>query len=267
MQPTTLMLSMHAKTCTKPAGMMYLGMTCCWPAPAAKVTARLAARPTANPQHDASRSTAWAVVSAAEHHRPKGVVVENVPEFLDWELYQAWLTAMNALGYSLTPHIVDAADHGVLQNRVRMFLVGTRSKAALQLNLERREHVPATSFVDFNAGKWSQIDRPGRATATLERIKNGRHAHGGRFLTAYYGNAKGGRSVHRPIRTITTRDRWVIVDGDHMRMLAAQECRAAMGFPANYQLPKQHRPAVHMLGNAICPPVARDVISALIEKI
>lgn len=220
-----------------------------------------------NPQHDASRSTAWAVVSAAEYHRPKAFVVENVPEFLDWALYPAWQGAMTALGYTLSPHIVDAADHGVPQNRVRMFIVGTRSTAPLVLTLPRRDHVPATSFIDFEAGNWSQINRPGRANATLERIANGRHCHGDRFLTAYYGNEKGGRSLRRPIGTITTRDRWAIVDGDRMRMLQVQECRAAMGFPAGYQLPKQHRSAVHLLGNAVCPPVARDYISALIEQL
>lgn len=220
-----------------------------------------------NPQHDASRSTAWAVVSAAEYHRPKALLVENVPEFLDWELYPAWQTAMAALGYALSPHIVDAADHGVPQNRVRMFIVGTRSKAPLMLKLLRHEHVPATSFIDFEVGNWSQIDRTGRATATLERVANGRRSHGNRFLTAYYGNEKGGRSLHRPIGTITTRDRWAIVDGDRMRMLAAQECRAAMGFPSDYQLPSQHRSAVHLLGNAVCPPVARDMIKALQSQI
>jgi DNA (cytosine-5)-methyltransferase 1 len=46
-------------------------------------------------------------------------------------------------------------------------------------------------------------------------------------------------------------------------MLQADEARAAMGFPADYQLPTQHKAAMHMLGNAVCPPVARDVINAL----
>lgn len=220
-----------------------------------------------NPQHDASRSTAWAVVSAAEFHRPAAFVVENVPEFLDWALYPAWEAAMKALGYSLVPHVIDAADHGVPQNRVRMFLVGTRSKAPLKLTLQPREHVPALSFVALEAGNWSNIHRPGRALATLGRIANGRSSHGSRFLTAYYGNEKGGRCLSRPIGTITTRDRWAIVDGDRMRMLSAQECRAAMGFPADYRLPKQHRSAVHLLGNAVCPPVARDVISAVMAAI
>lgn len=45
---------------------------------------------------------------------------------------------MNALGYSFAPHVIDAADHGVPQHRVRMFLVGTRSKAPLKLTLQSR---------------------------------------------------------------------------------------------------------------------------------
>ena len=46
------------------------------------------------PQHDASRSTAWAVVSCCEYHRPREFIVENVPEFREWALYPAWQSAM-----------------------------------------------------------------------------------------------------------------------------------------------------------------------------
>lgn len=63
--------------------------------------------------------------------------------------------------------------------------------------------------------------------------------------------------------TITTRDRWALVDGDRMRMLTKEESRAAMGFPDTYRLPGNHKEAMHMLGNAVVPPVARDVINAL----
>ena len=62
------------------------------------------------PHHDALRSTAWAVVSAAECHRPAVVLVENVPEFAQWALYTAWCAAMHALGYALAPMLIDAAD-------------------------------------------------------------------------------------------------------------------------------------------------------------
>lgn len=41
------------------------------------------------------------------------------------------------------------------------------------------------------------------------------------------------------------------------------EGRKAMGFPAAYQLPNRAKDAMHMLGNAVVPVVARDVIDAL----
>lgn len=40
-------------------------------------------------------------------------------------------------------------------------------------------------------------------------------------------------------------------------------CTAIDLFAGTYQLPTNHREAVHMLGNAVCPPVARDLINAL----
>jgi DNA (cytosine-5)-methyltransferase 1 len=218
-----------------------------------------------NPQHDASRSTAWAVVSAAEYHRPAAVVIENVPEYAQWSLYPAWRMAMEALGYCLAPHIIDAADHGVPQHRERLFIVATRSKHPLMLQFPVRDRVPASSFIDFESGKWQPIEKPGRAPATLARIASGRSVHGDRFISSYYGNEKGGRSISRPIGTITTRDRHAVIDGDRMRMLSVPEATAAMSFPADYKLPAQSRLAMHMLGNAVAPKVARDVISAIQE--
>jgi len=222
-----------------------------------------------HPQHDASRSTAWAVVSALEFHRPQAAIIENVPEFLDWALYPAWAAAMAALGYSLAPHIADAADHGVPQHRLRMYIVATRSAAPITLTFTRRAHLPASSFVDFGVGSWSPICKPRRAPRTLARIDAGRHRFGDRFLAPYYGSGSGetGRSLDRPVGTITTVDRWSVIDGERMRMLTPDECRAAMGFPADYLLPDTRREAIHLLGNAVCPPVARDIITALMAAI
>lgn len=218
-----------------------------------------------NPQHDASRSTAWAVVSAAEYHRPAFALVENVPEFTKWALYPAWCSAMEALGYCMTPMIVDAADHDTPQHRERLFIACVRAKHPLMIKLEKQPHVPASSFVDFAAGSWQPIEKPGRAVKTLARVAAGRAQHGDRFISSYYGGTLGGRALSRPVGTITTRDRHAIIDGDRMRMFSAQECRAAQGFPADYQLPDRHADAVHMIGNAVAPKAARDVLNAMLE--
>lgn len=221
------------------------------------------ARGADRPHHDATRATAWAVVSALECHRPELGLIENVPEFTRWQLFPAWCSAVTALGYAISPHLVDAADHGVPQNRERVLIALTRSKHPIQLELPKRDHVAVSSIIEFDAGRWSAIDKPGRSAATLARVQNGRRQHGDRFLTAFYGNERGGRSLSRPVGTITTRDRWAVIDGDRMRMLSVTEARRAMGFRASYQLPERQKDAMHMLGNAVCPPVVRDVIAAL----
>ena len=72
----------------------------------------------------------------------------------------------------------------------------------------------------------------------LRRIANGRRQHGDRFLAPFYGSGSGltGRSLARPIGTITTRDRWAVIDGGRMRILTIPESRRAMGFRDSYRL-------------------------------
>jgi DNA (cytosine-5)-methyltransferase 1 len=137
----------------------------------------------------------------------------------------------------------------------------------IQLDLKRwhRPHVPAAGVIDFDTGRWSLIKRPGRAAATLARIQAGRAQHGDRFLIAYYGSAKGGRSLDRPIGTLTTRARYAVIDGDRMRMVTPDEARAAMSFPTDYWLPKNIKTAHHLIGNAVPPLLAQAVIGAVCE--
>ena len=223
------------------------------------------ARGKERPHHDAQRATAWAVVTCAEVHRPAAVIVENVPAYAAWILYPAWCAAMHALGYALAPMVLDAADSGVPQHRRRLFVVATRSKHPIVLDLPRREHVPAAACIDFAAGSWSPIHRKGRSPRTLSRIEAGRRAFGSRFLAPFYGSGSGttGRSLDRPIGTLTTRARWALIDGDRMRMVRAVEGRALMGFPADYMLPANEAQAWHLIGNAVAPVQACDVIDAL----
>lgn len=211
------------------------------------------------PGSDASRATAWAVVSAVEAKRPRALIVENVPEFRDWLLYPSWVHALSRLGYVLTETVVDAADLGVPQHRRRLIVFAVRTAFALVPEVPRMARVPAAEIVDFDAGVWSEVDKPGRAEKTLRRVEAGRRDVGERFLMPYYSKGSGltGRPLSRPIGTITTKDRWAVVDGDRMRMLSVDECRAAMGFPPGYALPEKRVDAIKALGNAIPPPMAR----------
>lgn len=215
--------------------------------------------------HDAMRSTAWAVVSCAEVHRPALAVIENVPEFARWNLYPSWSDALRRLGYALSSRVIDAADLGVPQHRRRLFIVASRSKAPLELpEPARRTHRTARQIIDMRGAGWTRWDR--LCARTRARIESGLSTIGPQFLVAYYGSADGGRSLDRPIGTITTRDRYGVVSGQFFRMLSVGEYRAAMGFPSTYWLPSCKKVAKHLLGNAVCPPVSRWITEQLVRS-
>jgi DNA (cytosine-5)-methyltransferase 1 len=224
------------------------------------------ARGKERPHHDGGRSTAWAVVDIAEVCRPRLLAVENVPEFVRWPLFDLWRQALERLGYGLTLNVLDAADFGVAQNRRRLFILGELDGQAPEIEPPQLPTVPASSVVDFNRGSWTPIRKPGRAPATIRRIETARaQGMGKRFLAPYYGSGSGltGRSLDRPLGTVTTRDRYAVIDGDRMRMLTVEEYKAAMGFPEDYYLAGNRGQQIFQLGNAVCPPVAREVLRQL----
>lgn len=99
------------------------------------------------------------------------------------------------------------------------------------------------------------------------------------FLSKYYG-AGIGEEVERPIGTVTGHDRFglvtVQVDGETyaladigMRMLQPRELYRAQGFPEEYVIdlefggkPLTKTAQVRMVGNSVCPPVAKAIIRA-----
>lgn len=215
--------------------------------------------------HDALRATAWAVVDCADVTEPSALVVENVPDFLRWRLYPVWCTALESLGYTLHELKLRASVHGAPQRRDRLFIVGTRKLTT------RAQVAPSASStelafgpaIDWNAPvKWTPV---AKATPKVrERIAKGRRNHGRRFLTQHVTNHPG-VGLGEPIRTITTKDQWAVVDGARYRPLTVRETARAMGFPDTYSWPERatRRDSIKGLGNAVCPPVA----TKLIEKI
>lgn len=85
------------------------------------------------------------------------------------------------------------------------------------------------------------------------------------FLVKY--NATGGpQSVDDPLDTISTRDRFGLVEGAYLdilfRMLQPHELAQAMGFPASYQFAGNRGEMVRQIGNAVCVGVAEALCLA-----
>lgn len=219
-----------------------------------------ASQPKRRAHHDADRATAWAVVDCAEATRPRAIIVENVLAFGAWRLFPVWKQALETLGYKLTMVVLNAAASGVPQRRERLFTVATKRRLPLRM---RSQGAPAFGpCIEWDAPGW----RPtaDASAGARERIAKGRAL--GRYLV-HHVTRSNPVPLHEPIRTITTKDQWAIVDGDRYRPLTRREYARGMGFPDSYTWPASlaRHEVLRGLGNAVPPPMARDVITSVLE--
>ena len=231
----------------------------------------------AAPRDESSRATAMLVVDYARMLRPRWLVLENVIYMRPWSRYEELKARLRSLGYRLHEHILDSADFGVPQHRRRLFLVGDRAADPDPVIPRRPGRRKSAMSVLDPPGSWktSALFHQCRATATLERARRGFQALGktSSFLLVYYSSDGGGgwQPLDRPLRTITTVDRFALIRHDgrepRIRMLQIPELKRAMGFPDDYRLAEgTRRDRIRLLGNGVSPPVMEAVLRSLISS-
>jgi DNA (cytosine-5)-methyltransferase 1 len=224
-----------------------------------------ASRSKRRPYHDAMRATAWAVVDCVEVTQPRAFVVENVPDFRAWNLYSIWLAALRRLGYAVSETIVRASYVGVPQRRDRLFVIGSRTGRPIRLAIPEVAEPAFGPCIDWSAPGWRSITEAQRdARARIEAART-------RFSRSLVQHVTGHRGISllEPIRTITAKDQWIVVDGARYRPLTMREIARGMGFPEHYTWPEglPRWAVVRGFGNAVCPPVARTVITQIAEAL
>jgi DNA (cytosine-5)-methyltransferase 1 len=92
------------------------------------------------------------------------------------------------------------------------------------------------------------------------------------LLVPYYGNGTA-RTVREPVGTLSTRDRYALVQGQvdiedvRFRMLEPHEIGRAMSFADSYVVLGSKRERVRQYGNAVTPNCAEVIVAALVEAI
>lgn len=232
------------------------------------------------PRCEESRRTAFQVVRFAEEFNPRWIVVENVISMQKWKKFFEWKQSVEALGYKSQIAKLCSADFGVAQTRRRLFILFDRDEKP---KIPSAQQVAAKTVgeviesMNGMAKNWQM--RPlfgnGRARDTITRAQRAIRelGRGKSFLLVYYGTdgSGGWQAISRPLRTITTLDRFALVvhDGSEyqMRMLQPPELAAAMGFPPDYTWPEvPRRDKIRLIGNAVCPPVMQAIVRTLITS-
>jgi hypothetical protein len=186
------------------------------------------------------------VLNFAAELLPRWIVIENVIQMRDWKGYGPLIAELEDLDYNVLPVTLDARDFGVPQQRRRLFLLCDREGDPLPpVPVSRREAGTVADILD-PPGTWKStpLRREGRAKPTIERAERAIAALGAGvpFLIVYYGSDAGGgwQTVDRPLRTITTIDRFGLVTWEgtepYLRMLQVPELMRAMGFSGDYSL-------------------------------
>ena len=227
------------------------------------------------PRSEQSRATAMHVIEYAQKFLPRWLILENVVHMRPWSRYGELKLELQRLGYYLEEYVLDASNFGVAQTRRRLFLVGDRKEKPVSEILKHPGRRRSAKSILDPAGVWdmSPLFDKRRARATLERAQRGFESLGenASFLLVYYGSdgSGGWQTLNRPLRTITTIDRFALVDHDgstpKMRMLQVPELKRAMGFDEEFSLPDgTRRDRVRLLGNGVCPPVMEKVVKSLV---
>lgn len=222
-----------------------------------------------------SRATARYVLNFAEELLPRWIVIENVTQMKAWDGYDDLIEKLEDLKYNVLPLTLDARSFGVPQQRRRLFILCDRKRVPVSpVPAVSPPLISVTDILD-PPGTWrsTPLRREGRAKATLERADRAIAALGDDvpFLVVYYGSdASGGwQSLDRPLRTVTTIDRFGLVTWEfgvpQLRMLQVPELTRAMGFSNNYRLDSvgRRRDRIKLLGNGVAPPVMEAVVRTL----
>ena len=226
------------------------------------------------PRSEESRATAMQSLRFAKEFMPRFIVLENVVHMRPWSRYGELLDGLQKQGYNLREFVLDASDFGVGQKRRRLFIVCDREEMPPDIKPSKRTKAPSVKSLLAAPGtyKTTPLFKQGRAEATIERAQRGFDVLGENepFLLVYYGSdgSGGWQKIDRPLRTITTVDRFALVtpspEGHQMRMLQPPELQKAMGFKKDYELSSgTRRDKIRLLGNGVCPPVMQAVVRSL----
>ncbi|WP_280471317.1 DNA cytosine methyltransferase [Nocardia cyriacigeorgica] len=196
------------------------------------------------------------------------------------------------LNEPLATVVADGSNHGLVVPPPLMIpMEGRDGKeaqlASMPLRTQTTRNETAVAFLPFVAELRGGSSDARPVTEALATVTASGNHHGlvtppagmspelwNTLLLPYYSTGTA-RPATEPLGTVSTRDRFALVDmiterdieNTRFRMLEPHEIQDAMAFRKDYIVLGNKRQRVRQLGNAVTPPAAEILISALVEAI
>jgi DNA (cytosine-5)-methyltransferase 1 len=252
------------------------------------------------PVEEQSRSSAWCIVRWATDLRIKHILIENVPEFQSWgpigedgkplkskrgKYFTAFITTLESMEYTVDWRVLNTANFGDPTTRERLFIQAAKRGSSVirwpepthTRKVERNGLIAdtrklwrsASEIIDWTlAGNLVEGRKKPLTDKTMGLIRKGLERFGGKsFLIPYYGHTEP-TSLNLPLPTITTKDRFALVEsknGIRLRMLRPHELSAGMSFPQEYIITGSKTEQVKQIGNAVPVGTARALCSSILQ--
>ena len=205
---------------------------------------------------------------------PKAFVVENVNGMAygdNRQLLDNQLCRYRLAGYRVKWQVLNARDHGVAQNRRRVFIVGVRSDLNFLYTFPAPQFGANTdrasvSQRDVLSGmpEWPTGDFNDEPFHWFYLSRNRRHNwdEPSPCIVGHWRHVPL-HPMSPPLRRIHT-DKWVFSRKGPARRLAYLECAALQGFPRTFVWKRGSvRERFQMIGNAVPPPLFEGVVTNL----
>lgn len=219
--------------------------------------------------------------------RPQWLLMENVrglltargPDGVPGSALDFLRTSLLNAGYRTWVQLLNAADYGIPQRRVRLFIIGSRLPQSILWPSPTHAKTTQEAFPLLEA--WiplgetlvrckpllpSEVVVPSEALgAQLNRLSPGTGLKSAGKAEAtrpggHWGYTQGGflADAEQPARTITAsaQQDWVRDPEWGIRRLCPRECAAVQTFPSDWEFPARPSHAYRMIGNAVPPALA-----------
>jgi len=207
--------------------------------------------------------------------KPLAFIVENVNGMAfgdSRQLLDNQLRRYRSAGYRVKWTIMNARDHGVGQNRRRVFLVGVKSELEFNYDFPSPTHGAAHPLIPFVTQKAVLSSLPEWPVGEfndeplhwyyLSRRRRYDWDEPSPCIVGHWRHVPL-HPMSPPLKRIHT-DKWEFEYEGRARRLSYRECAAVQGFPETFTWSHGTvRDRFQMIGNAVPPPLFRAVLGAL----